>query len=395
MLSNQASNIDNLVYTFLLFLLLFSALLYVLQTLLVYSGTHRLQYSKSEKLPGISILVALRNEEQTLQSCVHSLLVLDYPKDKLEILLINDRSTDATARLINKIAQENTSIKALHISQGIAGMSGKANAIAQGMASANNEIVLVTDGDCQVPPAWARTHAAYYTDDVGLVGGFTLLDRKKDGAPVFSKIQSLDWAYLLSIGTGAMGFGQPLSVLGNNFSFRKAAYNEVGGYLNMGFTIIEDFALMKTLVKKTQWKVRYPIDENMLVYSNPMPDLRRFYHQRKRWAAGGKEVGIYGKFLMATSWLVHLLLCTFPFINTGSPFLLAFAAVVLADFFLLFRTTGLVSRRDLLLRFPLWEVFYIMYTAFFAPVLLFPTTIRWKDTSYSWKLNWQIKQVVE
>lgn len=340
--------------------------------------------------------MALRNEAQTLQACVESLLRLNYPKNALEILLINDRSRDRTPEIIEELKGKSAVIKTLHINQGIEGLSGKANAIAQGMEYCTGELILVTDGDCQVPASWANAHACYYTENVGLVGGFTLLDKKHDRAPWFSKIQSLDWAYLLSIGTGAMGFGLPLSVLGNNFSFRRKAYEEVGGYRNMGFTIIEDFALMKTLLNKTAWEVRYPIDPKMLVYSRPMPDIKRFYHQRKRWSAGGKEMGRYGKFLMFLSHFVHIFLPVSFFILKSFIYpLLGLLCLFLADFCLLFRTTGLVNRRDLLTYFPLWEVFYFAYTIFFAPVLLFPTTVTWKDISYSWKLNWKIKKMIE
>ena len=238
-----------------LLLIFLSVLLYALQSVLIYIGTRRLNYPKTNHFPKISILVALRDEEQTLEACVESLLQLDYPKKSLEILLINDRSSDGTSELVEKMKSKSDVIETFHIKTGIPGLSGKANAIAQGMEHCSGELILVTDGDCRVPANWAKTHAAYFQKDVGLVGGFTLLDKKNDPSYLFGKIQSLDWAYLLSVGTGFMGFGIPLSVLGNNFSFRRQAYEEVGGYRNMGFTIIEDFALMKTLVKKTLWKV--------------------------------------------------------------------------------------------------------------------------------------------
>ncbi len=376
-------------------ILIFStAALYVGQTLFMFIGTTRLRYPQKKRAPKISVLVALRNEEQTVGGCIQSLLELEYPQDKIEIVLINDRSADQTGGIIEEFKSKSSLIKTLHIHNAIPGLSGKANAIAQGMELATGDLILVTDGDCRVPRNWARTHAAYYEADVGLVGGFTLLDEKNDGAPLFEKVQSLDWAYLLSIGAGAIGMGVPLSVLGNNFSFRRAAYEEVGGYRQMGFTIIEDFALMKTLIQKTSWRVLYPIDAEMLVHSRPMPTLRRFYHQRKRWSAGGKEVGWYGKFLMALSLLTHLVLpLSFLFlaIDVG---LLAMSAVLLADFGLLWRTAGMIHRRDLLAYFPLWEIFYFCYTIFFTPVLLFPTKVEWKGISYYWKLNWKMKKIV-
>ena len=377
----------------LLLLLLVGISLYLLQTLFIYLGTHRLNYPKTNHLPKISILVALRDEEQTLKPCVESLLQLDYPKESFEILLINDRSSDRTPELIEELKKKSDQIKTLHIKAGIPGLSGKANAIAQGMENCSGELILVTDGDCRVPPSWAKEHAAYYQQNVGMVGGFTLLDEKNDGAALFGKIQSLDWAYLLSVGTGFMGFGIPLSVLGNNFSFRREAYEEVGGYRNMGFTIIEDFALMKTLVKKTSWKVLYPIDSKMLVYSHPMSTIIKFYRQRKRWSAGGKEVGFYGKFLMLISVMVHLLIPISFFIFNFQLSFLALLGVLLADFSLLFRTIGLVRRRDLLKYFLLWEGFYFLYTILFTPVLLFPTTVKWKNISYQWKFNLKLKKM--
>ena len=377
----------------LLLLLLLGISLYLLQTLFIYLGTHRLNYPKTNHLPKISILVALRDEEQTLKPCVESLLQLDYPKESFEILLINDRSSDRTPELIEELKKKSDHIKTLHIKSGIPGLSGKANAIAQGMENCSGELILVTDGDCRVPPSWAKEHAAYYQQNVGMVGGFTLLDEKNDGASLFGKIQSLDWAYLLSVGTGFMGFGIPLSVLGNNFSFRREAYEEVGGYRNMGFTIIEDFALMKTLVKKTSWKVLYPIDSKMLVYSHPMSTIIKFYRQRKRWSAGGKEVGFYGKFLMLISVMVHLLIPISFFIFNFQLSFLALLGVLLADFSLLFRTIGLVRRRDLLKYFLLWEGFYFLYTILFTPVLLFPTTVKWKNISYQWKFNLKLKKM--
>ncbi len=377
----------------ILLLIFLSVLLYALQSVLIYIGTRRLNYPRTNHLPKISILVALRDEEQTLEACVESLLQLDYPKKSLEILLINDRSSDGTSELVEKMKSKSDVIETLHIKTGIPGLSGKANAIAQGMEHCSGELILVTDGDCRVPANWAKTHAAYFQKDVGLVGGFTLLDKKNDPSYLFGKIQSLDWAYLLSVGSGFMGFGIPLSVLGNNFSFRRQAYEEVGGYRNMGFTIIEDFALMKTLVKKTLWKVLYPIDSEMLVYSQPMPDFKAFYNQRKRWSAGGKEVGLYGKSLMFISVMVHMLIPISFFVFDLRFSFLALIIVLLADFGLLCRTTGLVQRRDLLKYFLLWEGFYFLYTILFTPVLLFPTTVKWKNISYSWKFNWKLKKM--
>jgi len=366
-----------------------------MQTAFFYAGTHRLSYQRSRRLPSVSILVALRNEENSVADCISSLLRQQYPADKLEILLIDDRSSDRTGTIIRSFAQDSPLLRTMHIQHSIKGLSGKANAVAQGIPNCQGEIILVTDGDCRVPQSWVKTHVSYYTAQVGMVGGFTLLDEPDDKTGFWGKLQSLDWAYLLSVGSGAIGFGLPLSILGNNFSFRRRAYEEVGGYRNMGFTIIEDFALMKALIRQTDWKVRYPINRDMLVTSNPMPSIRAFIGQRKRWAAGGKEVGFYGKFLMFISVLLHCLVPVSFIQMSFGPAVLAAAILFAADFILLWRTTGMVRRRDLLRYFCVWELFYFLYTILFTPALLFPTTVTWKGVTYKWHINWQLKKMFE
>ena len=369
-------------------------LFYLLQTILFLIGSKRLNYTKTTAQPKISILVALRDEENSVRACVNSLLKQNYPRDKLEIILVNDRSNDLTAKIIDAFKNKSPLIKTLHLRQHLHGLSGKASAVAQGVEHCTGELILITDGDCCVPPQWAKTHASYYTKDVGMVGGFTLLDDKNDDTSFFGKIQSLDWAYLLSVGTAAIGLGIPLSILGNNFSFRKAAYDAAGGFRNMGFTIIEDFALMKALLNKTMWQVRYPIHADMLVKSLPMPDVQTFFQQRKRWAAGGKEVGMYGKCLMLISTVTHILLpVSFFYFDEKTIPIVASALIFLSDFLFLRRTTGKVNRRDLLNFFFPWEFFYFFYTIFFTPVLLLPTTVTWKGISYEWKFNWQLKRM--
>ncbi len=379
----------------MLFILTVAIVLYLLQTLFIIIGTLRLDYTKNKNLPKISILVALRNEEQTLKACLESLLRLDYPQNNMEILLVNDRSHDQTPKIMEAYRNKSNIIKTINIKKCIEGLSGKVNAITQGIEQSSGELILVTDGDCRVPRTWAKAHAAYFTENVGLVGGFTLLDEKMQQTPLFGKIQSLDWAFLLSIGSGAMGIGKPLSVLGNNFSFRRQTYEEVGGYRNMNFTILEDLALMKTFLKKTSRKILYPIDPDMLVYSHPMTTLPNFYHQRKRWSAGGKEVGLYGLFLMSLAVAVHSIILIAFFALNPIYATAALCLKFLGDFGLLWRTTGLVNRRDLLTISPIWEIFYFVYTIFFTPVLLFPTTVDWKNISYSWKYNWKGKMMVE
>ena len=77
-------------------------------------GFLRLPRTKAaSELPAISVVVTARNEDKDLPACISSLLELDYPSDKLEIILVDDRSTDSTLDIIKKAASDHSHIKYL------------------------------------------------------------------------------------------------------------------------------------------------------------------------------------------------------------------------------------------------------------------------------------------
>ena len=111
----------------------------------------------------------------------------------------------------------------------------------------SGEIILVTDADCQVNPGWAEAIVAHFTPETGMVGGVTLLEYPKDDSGFWARLQALDWLFLQAIASGMTGAGRPVSILGNNFAFRRAAYDETGGFRRIGFSLTEDMALMQAI----------------------------------------------------------------------------------------------------------------------------------------------------
>ena len=366
---------------------------YVVQAAVLRRGLLRASFRRTQQRPRVSILVAARNEENNLGACLESLVAVDYPKELLQILVIDDSSSDRTLEIARRFEARYPYARAIHLTRQVAGLSGKASAICQALDESTGEIILVTDADCVVPRTWVEAYVSYYTPEVGIVGGFTVLDRRGDRTPLFGKVQSLDWVYLLTVGAGAAGLGKPVSVLGNNFSFRRDAYDAVGGYRNLGFSIIEDFSLMQAVVRRTDWRVCFPLDRGTAVYSKPMATFAEFHQQRKRWAAGGKEVSLFAKSLMAVAFLTHLLL---P-LGLAVPGLRSLAgvgilAVLAVDALLLWPSTHVLQRRDLLRYLVPFELFYFFYTTFFAPVVIFPTSVQWKGVRYEWQPGGRIRQ---
>jgi len=377
---------------------------YALVSLLLLAGAARPRIEKPHPSPSswprVSVLLAARNEELHLAGCLQALLQCDYPREKLEILVIDDRSSDQTPQIAERFAQDHQCLRLISLRERVAGMSGKASALCQGLRHATGEIILVTDADCLVPTTWVSAMVRHFTPQVGLVGGFTLLSPFGKLRPalakdrLFARVQTLDWMFLLTIGAGAAGWRKPLSILGNNLGFRRQAYEQVGGYHAIGFTIIEDFALMQKIVKETTWQVRFALDAETAIYSFPPPTWREFLQQRRRWAAGGKEMGLLAKALMVIGFSVQLALVLAAIV---SPALLAagLALKLGSDFVLLGRCATALHVGRLLRSFLWFELYYFIYSFALAPTILMPATVDWKGVRYRWNTRGRIMRVEE
>ena len=105
-----------------------------------------------EAYPSLSILVPACNEEENIEPALRSLLEQDYPK--LEILALNDRSTDQTGEIIERLSNEYESLRALHIKDLPDGWVGKTHALKKGYEASTGDWILSTDADvCYKPKA--------------------------------------------------------------------------------------------------------------------------------------------------------------------------------------------------------------------------------------------------
>ncbi len=184
------------------------------------------RYTQNRKYrPKVSVIIAARNEEANIGNCLDAISRLTYPRDLLEVIVINDRSTDATPAIIEDYAGRFPVIRTVHATPGTGHLMGKTNAVAQGIAASTGEILLMTDADCAVPPAWVEETVKYYTDEtIGLVPGFTAIRYKN----LFEAIQTMDWFVLFSVASATTRLGIPVTAVGTNFTVRRAAYDAVG-----------------------------------------------------------------------------------------------------------------------------------------------------------------------
>ncbi len=356
------------------------AVAYLILMVLFAVGTWRSRYpSDRASRPSVSIIIAARNEEENIGRCLRSMCGLTYPREKLEILVVDDRSTDRTAEIVRGFSAKSDSIRLITAHQPTDHLRGKANAVNQGMGASRGEIILFTDADCEVQPGWVEETVKYYRGkQVGIVAGFTDLAARHE----FDKMQALDWFLLFSLAAAGIRLKHPFTAIGNNFSVSRAAYDAVGGYGSIPFSVTEDYALFHAVTSEGKFEARFPLDPATLVLSRPCKTLGQLYQQKKRWFSGGRDMGAGNLGFFSVIYLYKLLLIVgLPaMVVSGTWF--PWLAKLVADFVVLLPTLTEFRRWRLLSAFPLLEVYLTLYVLLFPPIVLAGSAVTWKDRSF-------------
>ncbi|RWX43923.1 Glycosyl transferase family 2, partial [Candidatus Electrothrix marina] len=113
---------------------------------------------EGDALPSVSVIVPACNEEQGIEQALTSVLALDYPG--LEIIVLDDRSTDATPQILDRMAAKDPRLRVIHITELPAGWLGKNHALHLGAAQAKGEFLLFTDADVHMAPDTLRRATA-------------------------------------------------------------------------------------------------------------------------------------------------------------------------------------------------------------------------------------------
>ena len=331
-----------------------------------------------DQLPTVSIVVAARNEENNILTCLESLDKLIYPDKKIEIIIVDDASSDRTLKISSDFIHGKYKFRVIHLEENNSTiLSGKVRAMAEGIKISSGEVILTTDADCNVNPLWAKRIASYYVGNVGVVNGFTSQTAKDS----FSGMQAIDFIYLLFIAAGTINIGRPVSCIGNNMSFRKKAYLETGGFEALPFSVTEDFLLLNSIHKLNKYEVIYPLTKDSLVISKPASTFKELFNQKKRWAVGGIDTPPIGIGLMFWSFVSNLFILLTPFFFSAAWTYLVFFKIAI-DFFVLLPVHQRLGLQKNLKYFLVFEIYYIIYVLVLPFVILFNKKVKWKDRVY-------------
>ena len=337
--------------------------IYLLILLYLTIGIIRTDTEVTDKQPSVSVIIAAHNEDLNITVCLDSILNQNYPQDKLEIIIVNDRSEDNTGLIIKKYERNHSNIHTITINECQDGLSPKKNALSQGIAIANGEIIATTDADCRASQQWIKLLSSFFTPETGMVVGIAPL---KPTSWWLSPLICIDAIFGSLTAYGSLGWNNAVTCTGRNFAYRKDLFHEINGYSGIDHILMgDDDLLMMKARKKTEWKIRFMPDTQATVKSLAASGWRHYGSQRKRHISASRYFPFSVKLgfgLVYFSKFLIMLLLIFLLLQ-HHVYNLLFIMIILTYLLTFLLLTFISSRTDqksVMILYPVWEIYYLL-----------------------------------
>lgn len=316
----------------------------------------------------ISVLIAARNEEKKIHLTIDDLIAQDYPKELMEIIIVDDHSTDQTSEIISAYA--NKGVKLIQLNEKEPLNSYKKKAIATAISFSSGELIVATDADCRMGKQWLRTVVNYYEQNsFNLISSPVSYFEEKN---LFEKVQTLDFLSLIGFGAAGIGNKMPATCNGANLAYKKSVFNELGGFKGIDdLASGDDELFLHKVASAYPDTIGFCKAKDAIVYTHGKSNLKEFLQQRKRWASKSvkyKDKKI--KVIVVAIWLFNIsLLVNFILGLLFFPFLLKLVCIqflvkLTAEVFYLHPLTEFIGRKSLLFILTFLTFLYVIYFAY-------------------------------
>jgi len=353
-----------------------SALIYLCLLLYLSIGIICSKRELTDEQPLVSVIIAAHNEDEHIASCLDSLLNQDYPEEKMEIIIVNDRSTDYTAMILKEYEENYKFIRVLSILECKKGLSPKKNALTQGINIANGEIIAVTDADCRAPTQWVEKGVSYFTPRTGMVVGLAPLS--PTSSLLVSPLMCIDAIVGSITAYGSLGWNHAVTCTGRNLFYRRTLFAEIRGFSGIHHILMgDDDLLMMKIRKQTDWKIRFLPDENSAVLSDAPRGWRQFISQRSRHISASQYFPLSVKAGFGITFISKLFTMLFVFVlllGNGTNYHNIALIIILpyiATFLLLIMMSMKLKQVPIILFYPLWEIYYLFNQLMIGPIGFF------------------------
>ncbi|MGQ9531075.1 MAG: glycosyltransferase [Candidatus Bathycorpusculaceae bacterium] len=236
--------------------------------------------------PTVSILIPAHNEEQVIGRILQGMTKLTYPKDKLQIIVINDASTDNTGKIAEEYSKEYSYVKVLHRSEK-EGKRGKASALNAGFKHANGEVILCFDADYYPQRDIVEKLTKKFVDPkVGAVQGRVVVLNEPQN--MVTRLVALERIGGYCVDQQARNTLGLITQFGGTVGgFRRDVLESLGGWDE---SILAEDTDLTFRVYLAGYKISYVNDAEC--YEEAVESWRAYWKQRYRWAKGHMQCAI-------------------------------------------------------------------------------------------------------
>ena len=328
-----------------------------------------------------TIIVPFRNESRNLPKLLTSISKLKYPKEFIEIIMVDDASKDNSSTIFIQWRIKNNKIDTTLLENLRLSNSPKKDAISRAMPIAKNPWIITTDADCIVNSNWLSSIDTFIQkNSFEMIAGPVIYKTKNNW---FHHFQQFELMSLQTTTIGSFGIGKPFMCNGANFAYTKRLFFELGGF--DGNNVIasgDDVFLLQKAISKFPEKVSVLKDKNAIVTTRPENDLYSLFMQRIRWASKTSNYdSVYPKILasvvfFANAIIAYSIIALIFGKNEWKTFLILFLVKYTADFLVLQTGNSFFKRNKIII--PLASA--IIYP-FFATIVGFLSLFG----KYTWK----------
>jgi poly-beta-1,6-N-acetyl-D-glucosamine synthase len=259
---------------------------YIGLMLMVVVGAYRAKRRPiSRERPSVSVIIPAHNEEDKLEATLTSLSKQQY-RGKLEFVIVNDRSRDATPEIIQRFVDQDPRFRLVNVTEPSKRLAPKVNAVNTGIQNSTGDIIIASDADCQYPVRWVASMVSHFESDVAMVVGYVESTRAGMAKNWVERFESTDWFSLMLTSRSLTHFGWKFASSANNQAYRRSAFEAIGGFGASGRAPSGDEDLLtQRMGRLPGMRVVFASAPDSRVLTRPVPNALALLKQRRRWVS--------------------------------------------------------------------------------------------------------------
>ena len=237
------------------------------------------------EFPEVTVLIPAHNEEKVIARTLEAMLNLEYPRERLDVLIIDDGSTDSTAEIVSHYAERDNRIRLFRVPKGEGG-KGKSRALNLGLKQTDRKFIAVYDADNTPHPSALRYLMAQLLTDSSLgavLGKFRTVNKNRNLLTRFINIETLSFQSMLQAGRWKLFKVSTLP--GTNLVIRRHLLDTLGGWDEDAIT--EDSELSIRIYMEG-FRIKYT--PYSVTYEQEPEAWSTWVKQRTRWVRGNNYV---------------------------------------------------------------------------------------------------------